>query len=134
LKSVGAVHELLMVYTAQQNATVERYNGVLQNIARSIHLESRLAKSFWPYAFLSACYLRNRLPNQGDKTLYELFFGVLPDVSLLRVYSCHCSFEVNGILRNKLVERALFGRLVGYSLVSKVYYIWVSDVAPGSRE
>ena len=70
------------------------------------------------------CYLRNRLYNQGDKTPLELFFGVVPDVSLLRV-SCHCSLEVNGILRNKLDERALFGRLVGYSLVSKGYYIWV---------
>ena len=34
LKSIGAVHELSMAYTAQQNATVEGYNGVLQNIAR----------------------------------------------------------------------------------------------------
>eukprot|EP00798_Chlamydomonas_sp_ICE-L_P010421 gene10421-biopygen7559 len=118
LESVGAVHELSMAYTAQQNATVERYNGVLQNVARSIHLESKLTKSFWPYAFLAACYLRNRLPNQGDKTPYELFFGVLPDVSLLRVFGCPCYVTlVNGKKRNKLDERALSGRLVGYSLV-----------------
>eukprot|EP00798_Chlamydomonas_sp_ICE-L_P023924 gene23924-biopygen18427 len=126
LESVGAVHELSMAYTAQQNATVERYNGVLQNVARSIHLESKLTKSFWPYAFLAACYLRNRLPNQGDKTPYELFFGVLPDVSLLRVFGCPCYVTlVNGKKRNKLDERALSGRLVGYSLVSKGYFVWV---------
>ena len=40
--SVGAVHELSLMYTAQQNYTVERYNGVLQGVARSIHLESKL--------------------------------------------------------------------------------------------
>eukprot|EP00798_Chlamydomonas_sp_ICE-L_P006560 gene6560-biopygen1754 len=126
LISVGAVHELSLVYTAQQNATVERYNGVLQSIARSIHLESKLAKSFWPYAFLAACYLRNRLPNQGRKTPYELFYGVMPDVSLLRVFGCPCYVTlVNGKKRNKLDERALSGRLVGYSLVSKGYFIWV---------
>jgi len=82
LKSIGAVHELSLMYTAQQNCTVERYNGVLQGVARSIHLESKLPKSFWPYAFICACYLRNRLPNQGKKTPYELFYGVAPDVSL----------------------------------------------------
>eukprot|EP00798_Chlamydomonas_sp_ICE-L_P011860 gene11860-biopygen9824 len=87
------------------NATVERYNGVLQNVARSIHLESKLTKSFWPYAFLAACYLRNRLPNQGDKTPYELFFGVLPDVSLLRVFGCPCYVTlVNGKKRNSLTK------------------------------
>ena len=126
LISVGAVHELSLAYTAQQNATVERYNGVLQSIARSIHLESKLTKSFWPYAFLAACYLRNRLPNQGDKTPHELFFGVQPDVSMLRVFGCPCYVTlVNGKKRNKLDERALSGRLVGYSLVSKGSYIWV---------
>ena len=98
------MHELSLAYTAQQNATVERYNGVLQSIA----------KSFWPYAFLAACYLRNRLPNQGDKTPHELFFGVVPDVSLLRVFGCPCYVTlVNGKKRNKLVKKALFGRLVG---------------------
>jgi len=115
-----------LAYTAQQNATVERYNGVLQSIARSIHLESKLAKSFWPYAFLAACYLVNRLPNQGEKTPYELFFGVQPDVSMLRVFGCPCYVTlVNGKKRNKLDERALCGRLVGYSLVSKGYFVWV---------
>ena len=40
LVSIGALYELSLVYTAQQNSTVERYNGVLQDVARSIHLDS----------------------------------------------------------------------------------------------
>ena len=90
LKSIGAVHVLSLMYTAQQNSTVERYNGVIQSVARSILLESKMPKSFWPYAFTCACYLRNRLPNRGRRTPYELFFGVAPDVSLLRVFGCPC--------------------------------------------
>ena len=119
LMSIGAVHELSLMYTAQQNSTVERYNGVLQNVAWSIHLKSKLPKFFWPYVFLCACYLRNRLPNQGKNTAYELFYGVVPDVSLLRVSGCPCYVTlVNG---KKLDIRAEPGRLVGYPLVSKGY-------------
>ena len=43
LQSIGAVHEMSLIYTAQQNSTVERYNGVLQGVARSIPIESYLS-------------------------------------------------------------------------------------------
>ena len=52
--------------------------------------------------------------------------GLAPDVSLLRVFGCPCyATLVNGKKRNKLDERAEPGRLVGYPLVSKRYYIGV---------
>lgn len=112
------------MYIAQQNSSVERYNGTVQNIARSIHLESKLAKSFWPYTVVCICYLRNRLPNQGMNTPYELFYGSQSDVSLLRVFSCPCYVTlVDGKKRNKLDERAVAGRLVGHPSVSKGNYV-----------
>ena len=115
-----------MAYTAQQNATMARSYGVLVDIARKFHMACRLTTSFWPYAFLAACYLRNRLPNLGEQTPYESFYGVKPDVSLLCVFGCPCYVTlVTGQQRNKLDERALSGRLVGYSLVSKGYFVWV---------
>jgi transposase InsO family protein len=41
LVQMGAVHELSESYTAEQNGAVERYNGIVSGIARSIHIESR---------------------------------------------------------------------------------------------
>jgi hypothetical protein len=116
------VHELSPGIHCTAECDCERYNGVLQSIARAIHLESKLTKSFGLYAFLAACYLRNRLPNQGEKTPYELLREAM---SLLRVFGCPCYVTlVNGKKRNKLDERDLSGRLVDTS-ASKGYFVWV---------
>ncbi len=80
---MGGQHEFSCSYTPQQNGTAERYNRTIQDIARSIHLESKLANTFWPYAFSCASYLRNMQPTSGGPTPHTLFFGIKPDVSLL---------------------------------------------------
>jgi len=126
LSDLGARHELSVAYTPQQNGVAERYNGVVAGIARTLLIQSKLAKNFWPYAFLCAAYLRNRLPTSGGATPFELFFGVKPDVSLLRVFGSTCYVTlVNGKKRSKLGPRSEEGRFLGYSDVSKGYNVWV---------
>jgi histone deacetylase 1/2 len=90
LVSMGGQHEFSCSYSPQQNGTAERYNGTIQNIARSLLLESKLANTFWPYAFSCASYLRNMLPTSEGPTPHTLFFGVKPNVSLLRVFGSTC--------------------------------------------
>ena len=126
---MGAVHELSESYTAEQNGAVERYNGIVSGIARSIHIESRFPKFLWPYAWLCGCYLSNRRSTKGDKTPFELFFGYKPDVSLLRVFGSVCYVTLtNGKKRNKLGVRSVAGQFLGYSLVSKGYFIYVPEL------
>ena len=129
LVEMGIVHELSESYTAEQNGTVERYNGIVSGIARSIHIESQLPKFLWPYAWLCGCYLSNRRPTKGQKTPFELFFGHKPDVSLLRVFGSVCYVTLNnGKKRNKLGVRSVAGQFLGYSLVSKGYFIYVPEL------
>ena len=127
LHEVDAKYEHSSVYSPQQNGVAERYNGVVAAMARTMLIESGLSKGFWPYAFMTACYLRNRLPTKTkrEKTPYELFHKRVPDVSHLRVFGCISYVTlVDGKIRSKLDARSVLGRLVGYSVGSKAYQVW----------
>ena len=90
LDSMGAVHELSMAYTPQQNGIAERYNGTVSAVGRTLLIASSLPASFWPYAWVYAAYLRNRMTSNGSETPFQLFHGVKPDVFFLRVFGCRC--------------------------------------------
>eukprot|EP00798_Chlamydomonas_sp_ICE-L_P010399 gene10399-biopygen7542 len=128
LASVQAKHEVSSVYCPQQNGVAERFNGVVASMARTMLIESKMSKGFWTYAFTCASYLRNRLPSKRGATPYERFFGQVPDVSLLRVFGTRCYVKLlDGKTRSKTDERAIRGRLVGYSSLSKAYQIWIPE-------
>jgi len=128
LASVQAKHEVSSVYCPQQNGVAERFNGVVASMARTMLIESEMSKGFWTYAFTCASYLRNRLPSKRGATPYERFFGQVPDVSLLRVFGTRCYVKLlDGKTRSKTDERAIRGRLVGYSSMSKAYQIWIPE-------
>eukprot|EP00798_Chlamydomonas_sp_ICE-L_P031724 gene31724-biopygen6578 len=128
LASVQAKHEVSSVYCPQQNRVAERFNGVVASMARTMLIESEMSKGFWTYAFTCASYLRNRLPSKRGATPYERFFGQVPDVSLLRVFGTRCYVKLlDGKTRSKTDERAIRGRLVGYSSMSKAYQIWIPE-------
>ncbi|GKB30587.1 hypothetical protein Tco_0869988 [Tanacetum coccineum] len=48
-----------------------------------------LPLSFWEYALESAVRILNMVPTKKvDKTLYELWFGKVPNLSYLKVWGC----------------------------------------------
>ena len=131
LAEVDARYEHSSVYCPQQNGVAERFNGVVTAMARTMLIESGMSKGFWPYAFLTASYLRNRLPTRtkGGKTPHELFYQRVPDVSHLRVFGCISYVTLlDGKKRGKLEPRSVQGRLVGYSVVSKAYQVWIPSL------
>lgn len=128
LHEVNATYEHSSVYCPQQNGVAERFNGVVAAMARTMLIESGMSKGFWPYAFLTASYLRNRLPTKtkDGKTPYELFYQRVPEVSHLRVFGCIAYVTLlDGKKRGKLDPKSIQGRLVGYSVVSKAYQVWI---------
>eukprot|EP00798_Chlamydomonas_sp_ICE-L_P000844 gene844-biopygen13032 len=128
LASVQAKHEVSSVYCPHQNGVAERFNGVVASMARTMLIESEMSKGFWTYAFTCASYLRNRLPSKRGATPYDWFFGQVPNVSLLRVFGTRCYVKLlDGKTRSKTDERAIRGRLVGYSSMSKAYQIWIPE-------
>jgi transposase InsO family protein len=82
LASQGISTERSIAYHHYQNGTIERYNRTLQDMGRTILLDSTLPKPFWGLAFVWACYTLNRIPNaaSGELTPFERFFGQKPNL------------------------------------------------------
>eukprot|EP00798_Chlamydomonas_sp_ICE-L_P015812 gene15812-biopygen24838 len=129
LKSVKARHELSSVYCPQQNGNAERMNGVVAATARTMLLDSKMTHGFWPNAFRCASYVRNRTPTLDGRTPYERFFGVVPDVSLLRIFGAtgYVKLLDKDSRKGKLNGRALRGEMIGYAPVSKAWQLWLPD-------
>eukprot|EP00798_Chlamydomonas_sp_ICE-L_P032859 gene32859-biopygen8650 len=104
-------------------------NGVVAATARTMLLDSTMTHGFWPYAFRCASYVRNRTPTLDGRTPYERFFGVVPDVSLLRIFGAtgYVKLLDKDSRKGKLNGRALRGKMIGYAPVSKAWQLWLPD-------
>lgn len=85
LDNYGILHQKSCVYTPQQNGIVERKHRTLLDSARALMFQSSLPDKFWPYALMTATWMKNRIPSRilDWKTPYEVLFGYAPDMSIL---------------------------------------------------
>ena len=122
LREKGIHHETTVPYSPQQNGIAERMNRTLQEAALSMILHAGVSKGFWAEAVFSAAYIRNRvITTATGVTPYERWYGKKPDVSNLRVFGCTAYGHVPDSLRQKLDQKAVKMRFVGYSLTQKGY-------------
>ena len=123
----GVSHNFSAPRTPQQNGVVERKNRTLEEMARTMLIESCLPKSFWAEAVNTACHMLNRLMlrPQMKKTPYELLRGRKPNIAYFRTFGCKCYVHNNG--KNSLdkfdprSDEAVF---LGYSSHSKAYKVF----------
>ncbi|KAJ9519297.1 hypothetical protein QJQ45_023094, partial [Haematococcus lacustris] len=107
----------------------ERLNRTLIEKVRCMLYTAGLPARLWTEAVRTANHLRNLSPMRGKgATPWELFFGVKPDISALRVFGatayalCLCSAYAQH-MRSKLEGKAVQGVLVGYEMCSKAYKV-----------
>jgi transposase InsO family protein len=74
LEEEGIKHEFSTPYTPQQNGVVERKNGTLIDMVRTMLGEFKTPERFWSEAVNTACHAINRLYLHRllKKTSYEL--------------------------------------------------------------
>ena len=126
MKRRGIIHQTTVPYTPQQNGKAERLNRTLLDKVRAMLADSELGQELWGEAAATANYLRNRSPVRGrDQTPWELFFGVKPDVSVLRTFGARAYAHVPKQLRKKLDPVSRCGIMVGYQPNCKGYRILV---------
>ena len=63
-------------YVHELNGTAERYNRSLMHMSRCLLAETEVQKQFWPEAFMTAVYLKNRAIAHTieNKTAYDSEF------------------------------------------------------------
>src|SRR5438445_9145531 len=100
----------------QQNGVAERANRVLGECITAMLDETGLSKAFWGECLASLVHVLNRCPTDAlkDSTPYEMWHGVKPDVSHLRVWGCTAYVLIQKDKRHSLdshVEECIF---IGY--------------------
>jgi hypothetical protein len=119
----GIKRQFSIARTPQQNGFVERKNKTIQEMARTMLMDSKLTYIVWTHAVHTTVHIQNRviLINNTEKTLYELWKGRPTNVKHFRVFGGKCYIKrEDGRMRN-FDSRVDKGVLVGYSSTRKAY-------------
>nr|GEX88635.1 retrovirus-related Pol polyprotein from transposon TNT 1-94 [Tanacetum cinerariifolium] len=127
-KAKGIMRQYSVARTPQQNKVAERRNKTLIEAARTMLAHSKLPSTFWAEAVNTACYVQNRVlvTKPHNKTLYELFHGRTPVISILRPFGCPVTILNTIDHLGKFDRKANEGFFVGYSLNSKAFRVFSS--------
>ena len=102
--------------SANQNGKVERINGTLATMVRSLLYSAGLNPHFWSYALIHAAHLKNRLWHSSiNQTPFQAWTGSRPDISHLRTFGSLVSIRRNGPRPAKLDKHTYDGVFLGYT-------------------
>ena len=119
-------HEKSAPYSPHQNGTAERHWRNLFEMGRCLLLHSNLSKEFWPYAVMTAAYIRNRcFNNRLKQTAYFAITGRKPNLSNMRIFGSECyAYKQN---KQKLDPRCTKGIFLGYDKGSSAYLVYIPE-------
>ena len=122
-QKVGITHRVSCPYTSQQNGVAERKHRHIVETGLALLAHSSLPLRFWDEAFLTACYLINRMPSRtiGNITPITRLLKINPDYSFLRVFGCACWPSLRKYNSRKLNFRSTLCVFLGYSSLHKGY-------------
>lgn len=86
----GIKRQLTTPYTPQHNGMVERRNGSILDMTRSLLKGMKMPQDLWAEAVRHLVYILNRIPTRGLEggTPYEALKGRTPNLEHLRVFGC----------------------------------------------
>nr|KYP35823.1 Retrovirus-related Pol polyprotein from transposon TNT 1-94 [Cajanus cajan] len=125
----GIKRFLTAPYSPQQNGVAERKNRTILDMVRSMLKGKNMPKKFWAEAVQCAVYVQNRCPHAklGEKTPQEIWSGMKPSVSHLRVFGSLAYGQVPRQHRTKLEDRSKKYIFIGYDEKSKAYKLYDPD-------
>jgi histone deacetylase 1/2 len=119
----GVSHRVSCPHTSQQNGVAERKHRHLVETGLALLAHSSLPLRFWDEAFLTACYLINRMPTpvlNKETPLFRLL-KIQPNYEFLRIFGCACWPSLRKYNAHKLEFRSKMCVFLGYSPMHKGY-------------
>jgi histone deacetylase 1/2 len=110
-------------HTSQQNGIAERKHRHLVETGLALLAHSSLPLRYWDAAFLTACYLINRMPTpviNKETPLFRLL-RVQPNYSFLRIFGYACWPSLQKYNSHKLEFRSKACVFLGYIPMHKGY-------------
>jgi hypothetical protein len=88
----GIKKQFSVARTPQQNGVVERQNMTVQEMARTMLMDSKLTNIFWTHAMHTTLHIQNivMLRNTTNKTPYDLWKERPTNVKHFRVFGSKC--------------------------------------------
>jgi transposase InsO family protein len=119
----GIKRKFFVARTPQQNGVVERKNGIVQEMARTMLMDSKLTDIFWTRALHTSIHIQNKviLRNNTDKTPYKLWKGRPANVKHFRVFGNKCYIKREDGRMGKFDSHVDKRVLVDYSSTRKTY-------------
>jgi len=110
-------YHLTVPHTPQLNGVAERMIRIITEKARSMINCTKLNKSFWGEAVLTATYLINRSPSRAlknvRKTPFEMWHKKKPVLKYLKIFGSTV-YALNKVRKRKFDEKSIKTILVGY--------------------
>jgi hypothetical protein len=115
LAEVGTELALISPHHPIQNREAERVNCTFGDMARTMLHNSKLPKIYWSFAYKTAAYIHNRIPNlRVDTSPLEMLFKIKPSPNELYPFGARAIVHVHKELRDKLDGRATECIVLGY--------------------
>jgi hypothetical protein len=119
----GIKRQFFVARTPQLNRVVERKNMTIQELARTMIMDSKLTDNFWTQEVHIVVHIQNRLIliNNIDKNPYELWKGRPTNVKHFRVFGSKFYIKREDGRMGNFDSRVDKGIHVGYSSTRKSY-------------
>jgi hypothetical protein len=123
LLSNGTQLRISCSYTSPQNGKVERIIHSVNNVIRTLLIQTSLPVRYWAEGLHTATYMLNRLPTMMIQAAcpHLVLFGSAPSYEHLRVFGCTCYPNTTATVPHKLSPRSTRCVFLSYSADHKGY-------------
>ncbi|POW01362.1 hypothetical protein PSHT_12574 [Puccinia striiformis] len=126
LHNIGVEFAPVPPYSPEQNGEAERVNRTIGDMARTMLHESKLPATFWGYAYQTAMYIHNRIPNTKiDTSPLTKLYGVKVNPDKLYPFGARVLTLIPKENRTKLDEQSQEGQLIGYPQAGGGWLVWI---------
>jgi hypothetical protein len=108
--------EIICFYNTSIEWGCRRKNKIVQEMARTMLMDSKLKDFFWTHAMHTIVHIQKKIMimNKSDKTPYKLWKGRSKNVKHLRVFGIKCYIKKKDPTMGRFDSHVEKGVVVGY--------------------